>query len=223
MLWEYEFNYNALCKDLSKSINSMAEYYEDFLTFKELDAEMNAYYVFKNIQNKYNEYIDYTKKLSKIRKDKFYKIVFSATEKSFTNDKEIDDMLKTLYNFDKSFDNNYMRAGYKYSDDVMYKILDALKERVEKLSPVKDYDYTGDNKRYNWWLIREYIHHKFSRRLYKEETNWEVKNKLGDIVRYFLEEIRNLEIEHNKNNSTKEYRHLYDKVREDMSIFYRWY
>lgn len=221
MLWEYEFNYDALCNDINKSINSMIKYYEDFLTFKELDGEINGYYVFKGIENKYNEYIDYTKKLSKIRKDKFYKIVFSAKEKSLTKDTEIDNLLNDLYNFNKTHDNNYMRAGWKYSDDIVYNVLDVLKERVENLTPVKSYDYTGDSKRHTWWLIREYINHKFANNLFKEDTNWEVKYKLGDIIKYFLEEIKELEVEYNKNNSTKEYRHLYDKVLEDMSIFYK--
>ena len=221
MIWEYDFNYDNTCKDIAKSIDSMIKYYEDFLTFKELDGEINAYYIFKGIENKYNEYKDYTEKLSKIRKDSFYKTVFNASERSFTNDLQINVILQNLYDFNKESDNNYMRAGYKYSDDIVYSILDVLKERVEKLTPVKDYDYTGDTKRYNWWLIREYINHKFANKLFKEDTNWEVKYKLGDIIKYFLEEIRELEVEYNKNNSTKEYRHLYDKVREDMSIFYR--
>ena len=223
MLWEYEFNYDALCNDLSKSIKGMIKYYEDFLNFKELDGETNAYYVFKGIENKYNEYIEYTKKLFVIRKSKYYKVVFSAKEKSLTEDVEINNLLNSLYNFNKISDNNYMRAGWKYSDDIVYNILDLLKSRVETLTPVKSYDYTGDSKRHTWWLIREYINYKFANNLFKEDTNWEVKYKIGDIIKYFLDEIRDLEIEYKKNNTTKEYRHLYDKVLEDMSIFYRWY
>jgi hypothetical protein len=225
MLWEYEFDYNKLCSDIDKSINSMIKYYNDFLAFKELDGEINAYFVFKNIIDKYNKYIEYNKEMSVIRKDKFYKTVFSMLqEKSFTGDKKIDVILDKLYNFNKDSDEKYMRIGWRKSDQLVYNILDLLKERVSKLNPVQEHDYTGDSKRHSWWLIREYINYKFSRKLlYKEETNWDVKNKLGDIIKYFLEEIRSLEIEYKKNNTTKEYRHLYDKVLEDISIFYRGY
>ena len=223
MLWEYTFDYDNLCKDISKSINSMVKYYEDFLAFKELDGETNAYYVFKNIQNKYNEYIRYNKELSLIRKSKFYKTAFNASEKILTGDQEIDIMLKNLYDFNKDLDNIYMRPGCRYSDDIMYNIMDILKNRVEQLDPVQEYDYTGDSKRHNWWLVREFINHKFAKKLSKEDTNWDVKYKIGDIIKYFLEEIKYLEVEHKRNNVSKEYRHLYDKILQDMSIFYRWY
>ena len=221
MIWEYTFDYENICKDISKSIGSMIKYYEEFLAFNELDGDINAFYVFKNIKNKYDEYTEYTKKLSLIRKDKFYKCVFNASERSLTNDQEIDIMLKNLYDFDKVSDNMYMRAGCRTSDYIMYSILDVLKDRIKKLDPVQEHDYTGDSKRHNWWLVREYINYKFAKKLSKEDTNWEVKNKLGSIIKYFLEEIKELELEHKKNNSSIEYRHLYDKMLQDVSVFYK--
>lgn len=220
-LWDYEFDYNKVCNDIKSSIDSMIKYYEDFLNYKELDGEINGYYVYKRIEEIYKEYVNFTRTMSMVRKSEYFNIVENAIEKELVNDQEIDAMLNDLYVFDKSSDNHYMRPGCQTSDYMMYNILKTLEGRLEKLPPVRSYDYTGDSERHSQWIVREYINHKFSFKLYNLDMGWDVKYKIGSVIKYFLKEISKLKNQYIKNNSTLAYRHSYDKIREDISIFYK--
>ena len=222
--FNYHFDYNKVCEDTEYLIKEMKKCYEDYINYRELDGEINAQYKFEDIKMIYDEYKKCTKDLSLIKKSKLFHDIMNLKEREFTEDKTIDKILDTLYNYDFAELNRSWQIGHGLSDHVIDTIRDIVYARLEKIEPEFEYkyyyplDFKTKDERINFINLINYMLsiYKYKQRDTRE-SNDEFKFKFGSLVKLMLNKIKELDKSRNK-ISIEEYKHRYSVLRQEMKV-----
>lgn len=221
---DYHFDYERVCKELDYLIKSMVKNYDDYINYKKLSGDLEAYYDFEDIQTVYNEYKQCIKDRSNVRKSKLYNDIENLKEKEFTGNEHIDKILDTLYNYDFSELNYAWVTGRGVSDHIIDILRNMVYNELDKVEPELDIAYyypvefNSAEDKHNFYTIINYIlDNHTSKQKNTKESNDEFRLKYGSLIKLLLNKIEALK-ESKSNLSINEYKNRYCMLRKEIKI-----